>query len=100
MTTQQSQDVPVYSLTLRKILMVAFAVPLVAGFVLVLLQYKGLVNVEDFGIPKNSAYVGGFAASFIGLISIFVVWRCPGCRTYLGKEPNPSNCSGCGAKFR
>ena len=80
--------------------MFAFAVLLFAGFVPVLLQHKGLIDVEGFGVPEIYLYVGGFAASFIGLISICVIWRCPGCRAYLGKEGSPSQCPGCGAKFR
>jgi len=100
MTTQPPQDAPVYSLAHRKTAMIGFGVPLVAGIALVLLQYKGLINVEHFGLHENYAYVGGLAAAFVGLISIFVVWRCPCCWAYLGKEGNPSQCPGCGAKFR
>ena len=83
-----------------KALMIAFGVLLIAGFIPVLLQYKGLIDAQSFGVPENYLYVGGFAAAFLGLIAIFVVWRCPGCGAYLGKKGNPAQCPSCGAEFR
>lgn len=80
--------------------MIAFGGLFLAGFIPVLLQYKGLIDVENFGIPENYLSIGGFAATFLGLIAIFVVWRCPGCGTYLGRNGNPAQCPSCGAKFR
>ena len=92
-------DTPVHSLAFRKLLMIAAGVVFFAGFVPVVLHYKGLIDVEAFGVPETYLYAGGFAACFVGLISVFVVWRCPGCGAYLGKEGSPSQCPKCGAKF-
>ena len=100
MNTPQSADAPVHSITFRKTLMIVFAALFLAGFVSVLLQSKGFIDVERFGIPENYFYILGFAVAFGGLIPIFIVWRCPGCSAYLGKEASPSECRSCGAKFR
>jgi hypothetical protein len=99
MNAPPSPDAPVHSIAIRKTLMIVFAVLLLVGFIPVLLQYKGLIDAENFGVPESYLYVGGFAASFSGLIAIFVVWRCPRCGAYLGREGNPPQCHRCGAKF-
>jgi hypothetical protein len=100
MNTPQSSDAPVYSIAVRKTLMIVFAVLCFTGFVPVLLQYKGLIYAESFGIPENYFYIGGFGLAIGGLIPIFIVWRCPGCGAYLGREGSPSICRSCGARFR
>jgi rubrerythrin len=79
--------------------MVAFGAVLFAGFIPVVLHYQGLIDAESFGIPENYLYVGGLTASVVGLIAIFIVWRCPACNAYLGKEGSPSRCPKCGVKF-
>jgi hypothetical protein len=99
MNTSKSSDTPVYSITVRKTLMIVFAALCFAGFVPVLLQYKGLIDVESIGIPENYFYIGGFAAALGGMIPIFIVWRCPGCGAYLGREASPTTCRSCGARF-
>jgi hypothetical protein len=65
-----SPDAPVHSIALRKTLVIAFAALLLVGFIPVLLQYKGLIDVENFGVHQSYRYVGGFAASLIGLIAL------------------------------
>src|SRR5262249_28867826 len=54
-------DSPVFPLGLRKALMIACAVPAITAFVAVLIHHKGLVDVEQFGIPENYLYIGGLA---------------------------------------
>ncbi len=91
---------PVHSLRSRKIVVVALGVPVVVAFTALLLQYRGLINVEGFGLPENYLYIGAFAVILLGIIPVFVVWRCPACRAYLGREINPARCPACGANFR
>ena len=93
-------DAPVYPLGLRKALMIACAVPAIAAFVAVLVHHKGLVDVEQFGIPENYLYIGGLSVFLVALVALLVVWRCPGCGAYLGRDANPPGCPKCGAKFR
>ena len=81
-------------------MVIALIVPVVVAFTALLLQYKGLLNVEDFGLPENYLYIGTFAVVFLGLIVVVVIWRCPGCWAYLGKELNPAQCPSCRARFR
>ena len=99
MNPPQSTDPSVHSIAFRKALMVACGVVLFAGFIPVVLHYKGLIDVESFGVPESYLYVGGLGASVVGLISIFIVWRCPACGSYLGKEGSPTRCPKCGVKF-
>jgi rubrerythrin len=70
-----------------------------AGFVVLFLHYKGLINVEAFGLPESYLYYGGLPALFVLLGAIFIVWRCPGCGSYLGRDANPSHCPRCGVRF-
>ena len=90
---------PEYPLGLRKALMIACAVPAITAFVAVLIHHKGLVDVEQFGIPESYLYIGGLGLFLVALLLLLVVWRCPGCGTYLGREASPTTCRSCGARF-
>jgi ABC-type nickel/cobalt efflux system permease component RcnA len=94
------EEAPVRSLALRRALMVAFLCLLLAGFVPMLLLYQGLINAEALSVSDSFLYVGSIGASIVGLIMIFVVWRCPGCGAYLGKHFTPPMCAACGTRFR
>jgi hypothetical protein len=93
-------DSPVYPLGLRKALMIACAVPAITSFVAVLVHHKGLVDVEQFGLPESYLYIGGLGLFLVALVALLVVWRCPGCGAYLGREASPTTCRRCGARFR
>ena len=80
--------------------MVACGALFFAGFLPVVSQYKGLIDIEAFGVPENYLYVAGFAATFLGLALIFLEWRCPGCGAYLGRSFSPEQCPRCGANLR
>jgi hypothetical protein len=88
-----------YSLGIRKALMIACAVPAIAAFAAVLIHHKGLINVEEFGVPENYLYIGGLGLFLLAFIPLFIVWRCPGCGAYLGREASPTTCRSCGARF-
>jgi hypothetical protein len=94
------EDAPVRPLALRKALMVAFACVALAGFVPLLLLYNGLIDAEGLGVPESFLYAGSIGATVLGLIMIFVVWRCPGCGAYLGRDFKPPTCAACGTRFR
>ena len=93
-------DAPVYPLGHRKALMLACAVPAITAFVAVLVHHKGLVDVEQFGIPENYLYFGSLGVALLALPAALLVWRCPGCGAWLGNKPNPDCCKSCGAEFR
>ena len=90
---------PVYSLRSRKAIVLALVVPLCPAFIVLMLQRNGVIDVEDFGFAENTFYIVTFAIIFLGLMPIFVTWRCPICRKYLGKELHPPCCPACGARF-
>jgi hypothetical protein len=92
-------DPPEYALGIRKALMIACAVPAITAFVAVLIHHKGMIDVEEFGIPKNYLYLGGLGIFLVSFLSLLLVWRCPGCGAYLGREASPTTCRRCGARF-
>jgi len=75
-------------------------VPAITAFVAVLVHHKGLVDVEQFGIPENYLYIGGLGLFLVALLLLLIVWRCPGCGAYLGRDFNPPGCPKCRATFR
>jgi hypothetical protein len=87
------------SIGARKVILAVVGVPMVAAFVLVLLQYKGLVEVEDFGIPETPFYIACFSAFAVFFLVAIVTWRCPKCGSYLGREFGVPNCPRCGVPF-
>ena len=93
-------DSPVYPLGLRKALMIACAVPAITAFVVVLIHHKGMVDFEQFGLPESYLYIGGLGLFLVALVALLLVWRCPGCGAYLGRDANPTGCLKCGATFR
>jgi hypothetical protein len=97
--SQPPDDSPVYPLGLRKVLMIACAVPAITAFVAVLIHHKGLVDVEQFGLPASYLYIGGLSVFLVALVAFLVVWRCQGCGSYLGREASPTTCRKCGARF-
>lgn len=52
------------------------------------------------GISNMSVIVGAGAVFITGIIFSFINWRCPNCKTYLGKRFNPKFCSDCGTELR
>src|SRR5262245_23861575 len=92
-------DSPVYPLALRKALMIVCAVPAITAFVAVLVHHKGLVDVGQLGLSESYLYIGGLSVFLVALVALLVVWRCPGCGAYLGREASPTTCRSCGARF-
>ena len=80
--------------------MIVLAVPIIAAFTAILLQYKGLVDAADFGLSENYLYIGGFSLILLTVIPLVVIWRCPACRAYLGRELHLARCPACGARFQ
>jgi hypothetical protein len=97
---QPPSDDAVHSIATRKVVVMALVVPVVVAFTALLLQYKGFIDVSEFGLAENYLYIGAFGVIFLALIPMLVVWRCPGCRAYLGRDINPARCPSCGARFR
>ncbi len=95
-----TDDIPVYPLGRRKAVMIAYAVPFIAALTAILIHHKGLVNVEDFGLPEEYLYAVGFAVMVAAFVVLLFAWRCPRCRSYLGREASPASCPKCGALFR
>ena len=52
------------------------------------------------GVPQGAALVVFFAAVFGMLVFSLFNWRCPACRSYLGKGISPRFCRHCGVALR
>lgn len=51
--------------------------------------------------PQQAVLVGSAFAAIIGvLIFSFFNWRCPSCKSYLGKGLSPRFCAKCGAQLQ
>jgi hypothetical protein len=99
MTTPPS-DPRRYSLAIRKTIVIVLVLPIIVPVTLMILDYKGVIDVEDFGLPESYLSYGGLAVILLAAIPIFLIWRCPGCGAYLGREINPRTCWACGALFQ
>ena len=101
MSSPRPADTPVHSLSARKALRLVVSIPLLTVFVAILLHHKGIVNLEEIlGIPEAYLYYGFLGVAILALVSLFCIWKCPGCGAYLGKQTNPTRCSSCEAVFR
>jgi hypothetical protein len=87
------------SVQLRKVGVIVLGVPACILFIVLVLQYKGLIEVENHGITESTFFIVGFGLVFLLLGLVFLVWRCPACRGYLGKEFNHSACPHCQVPF-
>jgi hypothetical protein len=94
------EDGPTHSLATRKVVVLALVVPIAVAFTAILLQYKGFLDVADYGLAENYLYIVGFTVIFLAVLPILVVWRCPGCGAYLGRGLSPARCPSCQARFQ
>jgi hypothetical protein len=94
-------DPPVYSLSVRKALRLVVMIPLLTILILMVLHHKAIINLEEIlGIPENYLYIGFVALAVASIVPAFLIWKCPGCGAYLGRQANPTRCASCGAEFR
>jgi hypothetical protein len=83
----------------RKVVLWVFAAPAIGAFLVVLLVWKfPALNVLQ--IPEAILFGVGSAVFVSCLVAVLVLWRCPRCRAYLGRESNPDRCPRCGVNFR
>jgi hypothetical protein len=57
------------------------------------------VNNPQSQIALIFAIIAGII-DFGILISIFITWRCPNCKSYFWDDTNPKNCPRCGVRLR
>ncbi len=100
MTVRQPPGATEYSLAVRKACVIVLAIPLCAVFLVMVLHHKAWINIEDYGIPENFLYYGGLGIILVGFLPIFAIWRCPACRSYLGRGVSPDSCPKCGVRFK
>jgi hypothetical protein len=99
MLTPQPQDLPVHSLTLRKVELVICGILIIVPLMITALHHRAYINIEQFGLPENYLYYGSFGLIIIGGVLLRIFWRCPECGAPLGKEFSPAQCPACSAKF-
>ena len=83
----------------RKKRQIMIAVPLVLA---VLFLGFSSEQQTDVAGNNNQAYVTIACIVMVacGVIFSIINWRCPSCKSYLGKKFNPKFCSSCGTELR
>jgi hypothetical protein len=83
----------------KRIRQLLLAVPLVAAVVF-LIWSEDRPGTAILGIP--SAHLTYATIAYLIFYAVFSIvnWRCPSCRSYLGKGINPRFCSKCGAQLQ
>lgn len=80
----------------RQVLVV---IPLAVIF-LVLAWFGDNLKTVVVGIHDNVIPAAAFLVIVGMAIFSLINWRCPSCKSYLGRSFNPQSCSECGAKLR
>jgi hypothetical protein len=88
----------VVSLRARKLILWSLLPPLLVGLVGAILVWK-FPGLNPSEIPDTTLVWSGLALAGVCLVAVFLVWRCPECRGYLGREGNPERCPHCGVRF-
>lgn len=52
------------------------------------------------GVSNLYLAIGSFVLIVLALLFSIVNWRCPKCKTYLGRKTDPKYCSNCGVELR
>ena len=86
------------SLRTRKLIQMSLGPPAVLAMLLIVLVWK-VPDLNVFDVPEGALFAACFGVAGLYLVLTFVTWRCPSCRTYLGRERNPESCPRCGVRF-
>lgn len=76
---------------------------LVLPFIVALVVLGGAANPksgEAYGLPMLLWLPVSFIPIVIYAVYSFKCWRCPACKTYLGKNYNPTFCPKCAANLQ
>jgi len=83
----------------RKIRQLFIGIPLLAAVFLIAFMSESETEMVS-GISNLFLIIGAGVIIILGLIFSLINWRCPSCKTYLGKKFNPKFCSSCGVELR
>ncbi len=83
----------------KRVRQLLLAAPLVIAVVF-LIWSEDRPGTALFGIPPT--YLTYATIAYVVFYAVFSImnWRCPSCRSYLGKGINPRFCSKCGAQLQ
>lgn len=83
----------------RKKRQLLIAIPLIPSIFLI--AFMGEIQTEIIqGVSNLHLIIGAGVLIVLGLIFSLINWRCPSCKTYLGKRFNPKFCASCGVELR
>lgn len=83
----------------RKKRQLMLAIPLIPCIFMVVLMGDNEAQILE-SITNFQLLIGALVIIVIGLILSMINWRCPSCKSYLGKRMNPQFCSNCGVELR
>ncbi len=63
-----------------------------------LLGWMGATHIG--GLPRQILFYPFILFIMVGIVYIYINWRCPVCRKYLGATFNPRICPKCGTTLR
>jgi hypothetical protein len=98
MSQQPSGESQTVSIRGRKLVQMVLAPLALVAFVVLVLDWK-FPDVNFLEIPEGLLFLVCFSIFGLYLGVTLLTWRCPKCRTYLGKGLAPSSCPGCGVLF-
>ncbi|MCB1195840.1 hypothetical protein KDK77_06620 [bacterium] len=99
MTTKEFNPVTAASFKKKKSLQVIFSLPLIASIVGIILLKKGFLGQVDktYGdILYLCAIINVAVYAGVTIIN----WRCPSCKSYLGRNTSISFCPSCGEQLK
>ncbi len=74
------------------------AAVILIGFLPALLVHK-VAEFQVPGVPRDVVFWWGLGIAFAGMAIVFVIWRCPECKSHLGANAKLTNCPRCGTRF-
>jgi len=83
----------------RRTRQILAALPMVA-FMIAIGATKDEAAHTVLGIPDSIGFPLFMIVVVGTIVFSFVNWRCPACRSYLGRRINPRFCGACGAQLR
>jgi len=98
MSQQPPSESQTASISGRKLVHMVLGPLALVAFVVIVLVWK-FPELNFLEITEGLLFGVCFAVFGLYLAVTFLTWRCPNCRTFLGKDWDPRSCPSCGVRF-